>query len=367
MAPGKLSEPAKRYHRLTPQQASGCLLAHALRLPAKTDLPAQADLPALSWPKGQRLSADHCQALIARGVEQVAVIRPDPGDLGEDEAVQRLLPGLTHPSLEWRSAPGGRLNAHARHRGLLLVNAAAVHRLNQHSEALGLATLAPERLVEAGTLIASLKVVPFVVPAAVIDTARAGLENDTRPANEGQHSPLLRVAAFVPRPIALIQTQLAQTKASVLDKTEAVMRQRLSRLDCHVLACQRLPHQHEALCEALADCQTPLVLLMGASAVCDRGDLIPSVIEAVGGQIEHFGMPVDPGNLLVLARRARPGQSDQRLIILPGCARSPQDNGTDIVLQRELSQAPLDGAFLMSLGVGGLLKESAERGQAREP
>lgn len=347
--------PTKRYHRLRPEQASGCLLAHALRLPAGEALPA------LNLAKGQRLEDQHCQALVKRGLEEVAVIRPEPGDLAEDAAVQRLLPALAHPSLDWRAVPGGRLNAYARHRGLLLIEAAAVHALNRHSEALGLATLPPDRLVAASTLVASLKVVPFVVPGAVIDAAQDGLEA------QAAQAPLLRVAELVPRAVTLLQTQLPHTKASVLAKTEAVMRHRLERLGCCELDCLRLPHDAEALRPALASCRTPIVLLMGASAVCDRGDLLPSTVEAVGGHIEHFGMPVDPGNLLVLARRPLSAGDDQRLIILPGCARSAHDNGTDIVLQRLVSRAPLNGAFLMSLGVGGLLKESADRGQAREP
>ena len=48
-----------------------------------------------------------------------------------------------------------------------------------------------------------------------------------------------------------------------------------------------------------------LVIVFGASAIADRRDVIPAAIEAVGGTIEHFGMPVDPGNLLLIGQRAR--------------------------------------------------------------
>ena len=37
-----------------------------------------------------------------------------------------------------------------------------------------------------------------------------------------------------------------------------------------------------------------------APAVTDRHDVVPQAIETAGGQILHVGMPVDPGNLLVL-------------------------------------------------------------------
>lgn len=342
----------KRYHRLPPNAAEGCFLAHALRLP-----PSGPSEVGLHWPKGRILQRQDCDLLQARGVEELAVIRREESDLAETQAAQQLGQALHHESIEAKPAPGGRVNFYARRSGLLLIEASALLAFNQTSEALGLATLAPDRPVKAGTLIASLKVVPFVVPEAQVIAGAAVL---------GEAAPVLRVADFIARPVALFQTSLPQTKPSVLTKTEAVMRQRLARLGAHELSCQRLSHDDEAVCRSLNNCEAPLILLMGASAVCDRGDLLPACIEATGGHVEHFGMPVDPGNLLVLARRTLSDGRLQRIIILPGCARSPQDNGTDIVLQRALADAPLDGAFLMSLGLGGLLKESADRGQARE-
>ena len=45
--------------------------------------------------------------------------------------------------------------------------------------------------------------------------------------------------------------------------------------------------------------------MFGASAIADRRDVIPAAIEAVGGEIEHFGMPVDPGNLMLIGKAAR--------------------------------------------------------------
>jgi hypothetical protein len=58
--------------------------------------------------------------------------------------------------------------------------------------------------------------------------------------------------------------------------------------------------------------------------VADRRDLIPAAIEAAGRTIGHLGMPVDPGNLLLLAEMG--GVS---VLGVPGCARSPNENGFD--------------------------------------
>jgi molybdenum cofactor cytidylyltransferase len=71
-------------------------------------------------------------------------------------------------------------------------------------------------------------------------------------------------------------------------------------------------------------------------------------------------MPVDPGNLLLLAERG-----GTPIIGAPGCARSPKENGFDWVLQRVLAGVPIRGADVRAMGVGGLLMEIASRPQPR--
>ena len=104
------------------------------------------------------------------------------------------------------------------------------------------------------------------------------------------------------------------------------------------------------------------LIAFGASAITDRRDVIPAAIEAIGGRIERFGMPVDPGNLLLLAER-----HGMPIIGAPGCARSPKENGFDWVLQRVLAGVPIHDADIRAMGVGGLLMEIASRPQPRAP
>ena len=102
-------------------------------------------------------------------------------------------------------------------------------------------------------------------------------------------------------------------------------------------------------------------MVFGASAIADRRDVIPAAIEAVGGRIEHFGMPVDPGNLMLIGH-AR----GQPVLGAPGCARSPKENGFDWVLMRLLAGLPVSREDITGMGVGGLLMEIVTRPQPRE-
>jgi molybdenum cofactor cytidylyltransferase len=78
--------------------------------------------------------------------------------------------------------------------------------------------------------------------------------------------------------------------------------------------------------------------------------VIPAAIESVGGTIERYGMPVDPGNLLLLGR-----YGTIPIVGMPGCARSPALNGIDLVLRRIAAGLPLDRSVIARMGVGGLL------------
>jgi molybdenum cofactor cytidylyltransferase len=167
------------------------------------------------------------------------------------------------------------------------------------------------------------------------------------------------VAPFRPHRVALIQTRLPGIKESVLDKTVETTRDRLVALGSSLERETRVAHDEAALAPALERALgegADMVLINGASAILDRRDVIPAAIVLCGGVIEHFGMPVDPGNLMLIARaRGIP------VLGLPGCARSPRVNGFDWVLRRLVAGLPVEALDLARMGVGGLLGEIPSR------
>ena len=104
-----------------------------------------------------------------------------------------------------------------------------------------------------------------------------------------------------------------------------------------------------------------MAIVFGASALCDFNDVIPAAIRLAGGEVVRAGMPVDPGNLMVLGRIG-----GKNVIGAPGCARSPKENGFDWVLDRLLAGLDVTGRDIAGMGVGGLLMEIASRPQPRE-
>ncbi|MDX1433750.1 MAG: molybdopterin-binding/glycosyltransferase family 2 protein, partial [Gammaproteobacteria bacterium] len=250
----------------------------------------------------------------------------------------------------------GRCNVYATAPGLLLVDEHALDAVNAVDEAITVASLAPYARVEAEQLLATVKIIPFAVPGERLQAALDGL---------AAADPVLRVAPFRALDVALLQTTLPDTRAAVLDKTARVLAERLERLGSRLVRELRCAHREDEIARAVDETLTPgidLLLVAGASAIVDRRDVVPAGIVRAGGELRHFGMPVDPGNLLLLARRGT-----VPVLGLPGCARSPKFNGFDQVLERIAADIPVAPRDVMSLGVGGLLKEVGERGQARSP
>jgi len=324
-------------------EAAGAVLVHSVRIGKR------------ALKKGRLLSADDVRDLSEAGRDVVTVARLEAGDVGEDAAATRIARSLAGPNVTIATAFTGRCNLLAEAAGVLIVDRERLDRMNLVDEAVTAATLPPFDQVQARDMVATVKIIPFAVPGAILDDCLAV-------ANDGK--PIVRVAAFRARQVGLIQTRLPGVKESVLDKTVDVMNGRLAAVGCPAAIELRCEHEPAALSAAIVDLRrrgAEMVLVAGASAITDRRDVIPTAIERVGGRIEHLGMPVDPGNLLLLGRL-----SDAAYVLgLPGCVRSPKVNGFDWVLQRLMADLPVTGTDIMRMGVGGLLKEIPTRPQPR--
>jgi molybdenum cofactor cytidylyltransferase len=322
-------------------EAEGALLVHSIKLGK------------MAFRKGRKLSPDDLQALAAAGIDRVTVVRFEPGDVAEDEAARKIATAVCGRNLDVAAPFTGRCNLIAKTHGLLVIDRARLDRLNAVDEAVTLATLPAFDLVAPGDMVATVKIIPFAVPGEVIERCLWSLAGE----------PLLRIGELRPRAVTLIQTRLPGLKESVIDKTVAVMNERLASLGSRPVQDRRCAHEESALTAEIGTALeggAEMVLIAGASAISDRRDVLPASITRAGGTVDHFGMPVDPGNLMLLAHIG-----DKPVLGLPGCVRSPKLNGFDWVLQRLMADLPVTRQDIMAMGTGGLLKEIPTRPQPR--
>jgi molybdenum cofactor cytidylyltransferase len=304
--------------------------------------------------KGTLIGAKEAAALNAAGVAEIVVARLEPGDVSEDEAAADIASAIAGEGARADRAFTGRCNLFAAGSGILVVDKGAIDRLNRIDEAVTLATLSAFKPVVDGEMIATVKIIPFAVSAAARDAAVQ---------EAARAKPVIRVAPYTVRKVGVVSTLLPGLSPKVVDKTLKITAARIAPAGANILAERRVPHEIVALTRAIDELLgqgAELVIVFGASAIADRRDVIPAAVEAAGGEIEHFGMPVDPGNLMLIGRLR-----GQAVLGAPGCARSPKENGFDWVLMRLLAGLPVSREDITGMGVGGLLMEIVTRPQPR--
>ena len=273
-------------------EAEGAMLAHGLTLGGRR------------FAKGASVDAPLLAAARADGMTQLWVARLEPGDVPEAAAAAEIGGLLAGPGVVAHPPVHGRVNLHA----------------------------------AAGDIVGTVKVMPYAVAADAMAAVRAAAGP-------------IRVAGWRTGLNAiLVQTRLPDTGAKLLAKTAEVTAARLARLGVVMEAGPEPAHAVAPLAAALAAARADLLLVAGATATSDPRDVIPAAIRAAGGEVLRVGMPVDPGNLLVLARLG-----DALVLGLPGCARSPKRNGLDLVLELWAAGFGVDSARIAAMGVGGLL------------
>ena len=330
-----------KFGPVSPREAEGATAVHTIRQGA------------LVLKKGTLIGPAEVQALEQAGIPQIVVARLEPGDVSEDEAAASIAAAVAGQGVRVDRAFTGRANLFAEDGGVLVVDREGIDRLNRVDEAITFATLPAFKPVVPGEMIATVKIIPFAVSDAARNAALAIAEPS-----------FLNVAPYKIKKVGVISTLLPGLAGKVVDKTLKITQERLAPAGARIVAERRVPHEQAALAKAIDEVLNDgaeLVVVFGASAIADRRDVIPAAVEAVGGRIEHFGMPVDPGNLMLIGT-AR----GQPVIGAPGCARSPKENGFDWILMRLLAGLVVSRADITGMGVGGLLMEIVTRPQPRE-
>lgn len=302
--------------------------------------------------KGETVRAQDIASLAEAGIAEITIAMLESGDVAEDAAALRLAEAACGPGLRVERPFTGRANLFATESGVLSFDPAHIDAVNAVDERVTLATLAPMRAVVEGEMAATVKIIPFAVPGEVMSACLTAL---------GRNS--LTVEAFRPYRVGVISTVLPGLKPALIDKTLRVLDTRLALMGASVMAHARSPHETRALARAIATLGPgcDILIIFGASAITDRRDVIPAAIEQAGGAVDHFGMPVDPGNLLLLGHLP----DGAKVIGAPGCARSPKENGFDFVLRRLMAGVTVSASDIRRMGAGGLLMEIVSRPQPR--
>lgn len=300
--------------------------------------------------KGQVLNPDHIAALTGAGVTRVTVARLEAGDLDENTAAGQLAAALAPDpaslGLRLTEPFTGRVNLIALGPGIVQLDVAAIEAFNRVHPMITIATVPPWQQMQAGGMVATIKVISYAVPGADVARAVAGAGG------------AIRLRQPVHASAGLVITDIPGGPSNA--KGERSIAGRVTALGMTMAQTLTVAHDRAPLASAIAEVAGDIVLILTGSATSDIADVAPAALRQAGGEVLRFGMPVDPGNLLFLGYLG-----DRPVIGLPGCARSPALNGADWVLGRVACGVAVTGDDIAGMGVGGLLKEIPTRPQPR--
>jgi molybdenum cofactor cytidylyltransferase len=270
--------------------------------------------------KGHRLTSGDVEKLHALGKEQVFVGTFDPGDVSENDAAVRIANAVAGQNLAQSAVSTGRINLMSNVRGVFDVNLDAQMEINL-LDGITLATIPAYSVVEPKKIVATVKTIGLAIPEASLER----VEEITRAANE-----IVGVRELPSARVAVILTGSAKVRAGVEKSLMPPIRGRIEDLGGQVVSNEYVDHAEDAIAEAIrraraknVDC----IILAGETSIMDASDVTPRGIRQADGEIEIWGVPVEPGNLFLLAYAA-----NLPIIGAPGCVKSRDLNIVDLVL-----------------------------------
>lgn len=276
----------------------------------------------------------------------MTVIIPEPGELHEDEAALRLARAVVGPDLEIRGPIQSRVDLLAPAAGVANVRIVDLERINR-IDPLEVFTVFDGQIVERGELVASVKIAPHVVDAAVIDSA-------ARFSGFGRN-PVVWVAPFIPRRVGVVVKE--SIRAAARRRFETSVRAKVEGLGSQIIDIEYVDDDVEVVESALARFsrgadQAHIILTAGAAST-DPRDSAFLAISALGGRVIRRGVPAHPGSMLWLARIGA-----STILGLPTCGAYSRATAVDLLLPRLISGEPASEATVAKLAHGGILTRS---------
>lgn len=290
--------------------------------------------------KGHILSEEDIKILAAEGLGEIWVADLDPGEIFEDDAVLQVAAAVAAGACELRAAAGGRVNLFATEAGAVVVDTDALREVNT-SESIVIATVPQFSLVTGGARVASIKSRPFAVRQDGLTEilSRSGPD-------------LIRVRPIRHAKVGVLMTDPLQPDRAV-EQFWHVVRQRLEPMAGTTCFYVKSVEEDESLVRSLLHlrrAKPTVILVASTTAPAGPDDAVGRAILAVGGRVERFLAPVEPGNLGLLAY-----WDGVPILSAPGCFRSGKPNLLNLLMPPLLAGHPVSGREIASLGAGGLL------------
>ena len=292
--------------------------------------------------KGHVISDDDIRVLESEGMASIWVTELEEGEVGEDEAVCAVASEMGCGSFEIRLAAGGRANLLATEKCCVLVDDDLLKQINC-TASVAIATALNFSFAVPGQRISTIKSAPFAVSQAQLEAVTGILK---------ERGPILQARPMRNANVGVLYTDPVNGERARL-LFENIMRQRLEHFGVaanYALSCTEDEVSVGRSLQHLLRSKPSVILVASTTAPAGPEDVVGQAMCKMGGHVERFLAPVEPGNLLLLAYK-----EEIPMISAPGCFRSAKTNVVDLLLPPLLARYRVSGWEVGGLGHGGLL------------
>lgn len=308
------------------------------------------------WSKGRRLSAADLDLLVAGDVARpappafpavppspgITLLVPDRSDMHEDDAAVRLAIAVAGPGLEAHGPHESRIDLLAVGPGAVRVRVGRLEQVNR-IDGLSVFTRLDGQLVAAGTLVASVKTGPHLVPAEDVRRAEAIAASG---------GPIVDVRPYASRRVAAIVKESSAPAGRA--RFEAALAAKVEGLGSSLMAIEYVADDRldaeRAFHRVLRGRDRADVILTAGAAATDPTDAVLAAFATIGGKVVSHGVPAHPGSMLWLGRVGR-----TCVLGLPTCGAYSRATAADLILPWLLAGEPANRRTVARLGHGGIL------------
>lgn len=319
------------------EEAVGLPLAHDITeiVPGKHKGPA--------FRRGHIVRTEDVPKLLDVGKRNLYVMELEKDELHEEDAARRLAEAAAGSNLRLTEPSEGRVNLVAEISGLLKVDSDLLYRFNSLGD-LMMATLASDRYVKRGEVVAGTRTIPVVVKEELVHKAEVLCK---------EH-PIVKILPLPARRVHLIVTGSEVYTGRIKDGFEPVVRKKVNALGSDLADKQVANDDPEQIAKLIQEAQkagAELILVSGGMSV-DPDDKTPEGIRRSSAKIESHGFPILPGSMFLMAYL-----NETPILGLSGCVLHDPFSAFDVLLPRLLAGEKISRADIMAMGHGGLQKK----------
>lgn len=291
--------------------------------------------------RGQIVEESDIESLKNIGKDHIYVGELEEDQVHEEDAIAEISDMLFGANIEASDVSEGKINLTSKVKGIFVIDRELLRRINEIGDYTITCKKSYSKVGE-GDRFAGARIVPLWTERRQVERAKEILEA----------GPIFEVKEFKKLKVGCIITGDEVYYGRIKDAFRPVLSEKLAEFGAEVLGYEFLPDDEDRLVatfEKFKEEGADLVIFTGGMSV-DPDDITPRAIRKTGADVIVQGIPMQPGNMLMVAR-----SGETYLMGVPGASIHSKITSFDFFLPRVFAGVDLQREDFLEMAEGGLL------------